>query len=625
MLIPRIFARLLPISLLLIIIGGCEEADSADFSANINGDKAARLAIIGASDFMPDATGATNDGLPDELVARITERLNLSRRFTLLERTALRRVVLEQRVGQSRDNSDIDRLLNKAVADLESIDAATLAVAANISSDNDALKDLQDLGNAANADYLVYAKLEKLNRSSQSTAIPYSASGKSMTTQSANARLYLRVIDVASGSIVGAASLRTQLAETNFAGSQSTQDRYSVYDLIGRQAASKIIDMVYPARIVGADPLVINRGNNDAVQVNDIYNVFREGKEVKDADGIILGKVKSQVGQVQLTQVQDTLSLIKVLSGTVNTNDLLELSDASTLTNSQSSHRNGTDLAAKNTQGKATLAVGKFSLNSRSNNTLLKRAGLNRVVDDLIVKLSQTRRFEVMERQQVDQLIDEKTFSAVTQGGNITDNLQQLVGADYLIYGTVADFYIQTKNTTIAALDTVETSNIGIIEANLRIVDVHTGKVVAAEKIRFNKKLTTHQDKQQIENALLDEFTSSLVNKVLTRLHPIKVLGMAGNGNFYINRGRDSGLRRGDQFTVLRAGEMLTDPDTGVEFGAAEMQIATAELTNIEAGRSIAKIITGSDVIKGDILRTAAASEPRRRKKVVRKVNKPSF
>ena len=891
--------------LLMIVISAC----SSEANNNIDSNQGAKIAIIGAGDFVPDRTGAKKAGLPDALVARINERLSNSKRFVVLERSALRRVILEGRFGQERPESDTDRLLEKAVSSLEDIDAVTLATAGKLSQDNDVLRDFQDLGNTAGADYLVYAKLEKLQRTHTDTAVPYSQQNKIQHENKADARLYLRVIEVKSGRIVGAASLRSQQSETVSKGITATQDNYSIYDQIGQQAASKIIDMVFPAKIVGSEPWVINRGTNDGVKVGDIYTVHREGKAIKDSKGITLGRVKTQVGKIKLEQVQNTLTVVALLEGNIANNDLLEvvsgdkqnpsvasaasvglkrpgatngqlpriavglvktgstartgnsaaqhmplftdtllsrltqtkrfqlidrqevdqllneqiaqamtdnrpmpsamgtlqgadylvygsvasisveekttrlpgssktftsnigrvegnmrivdarsgdilesrkisvkqkldpsatkkrqsalLADAyaeqvvlklmsaiypikvaavtpdgtvyinrgndggltvgetlqayrpgqaiidpdtgvqlgvsetalgsviisevedarakgrastqlhigdllkrsahnkhqraSVANSTQPPARSGADLSGAKPKGKATLVIGKIVLNRRGKNALLNSNSISRVTEDLIVKLSQTQRFDIMERQQLDQLLDEKIFTAITQEADLAASLQQLQGADYLIYGTVDDFYINTEQRHVATLNTTQKNNTGVVEASLRIVDVHSGKVIAADKIRINQKLKRNDDRRQIVNALIDDTTSIMVSKIVARLYPIKVLGLAGDGIVFVNSGQSSGLKAGDQYMVMRAGEALLDPDTGVSFGTAEMQIAKVELTAIETGRSRAKVMSGGDVQKGDILRKVSSATARMEKDKIKKINNPSF
>jgi len=868
-----------------------------------------RLAIIGAGDFSADVVDAGVDGLPEGLAARISEYLTNSRRFSVLERKAMRKVIGEQRFGQKRRASDIDRLLDEAIDDLDDARGSTVAVTGILAAHNDVLNDFKDLGTVAGADFLVYAKLESLQQKRTTTAVPYTSGSRKASHAEVNARLYLRVIEVDKGLVKGAASLRCKLSEQAFTGSKSELDGLSIFDKLGRQAAAKIIDIVAPARIVSSVPNVLNRGVNDGVKAGDIYTVEREGKEIRGANGVLLGRVKSVSGRIALTQVQETISLFEVIEGAVAVNDLATLvaapssepqvenkptvaltqdsavgarqlprvavglmaygSTASsanvhipvatdaiiselsktrrfvvidrqnvdqlldeqsaqalmenrqlpsalgtlqgadylvygslqsfcittqsvqlpgsgrsfsskvgriegsvrivdvhsgaimasrqvslqekvepggseqrtiamlaasyaeqvvqrlmsaiypikvaaignagavyisrgadgglfageTLTayrsgaavvdpdtgaqlgqmetllgdvvidrveearavghsssmlqigdilrrasanlnkpsSASSQHktaRNGADLSSGKPEGKATLAVGHIELSKQGNNQLLRGDMLNRVTADLYIKLAKSRRFDLMERQQIDQLLDEQIFTALAQGAGLDKDRMSLQGVDYLILGTVDDFFLQSEQKKIAALDDVQRVERGIVEASLRIVDVNSGKIVASEKVRLNTRLNAAQGRRQQVNDLVDKLTTRMVADVVARLYPIKVLAVMLDGTIFINRGSESGLREGTEFDVMRAGERMIDVDTGIDFGAAEMKIAKVKLTQVEDGRSRVQLVSGREVHKGDILRQSRSYMSHNnadKVKTVRKVNKPSF
>jgi hypothetical protein len=236
----------------------------------------------------------------------------------------------------------------------------------------------------------------------------------------------LRAVSTAKGIVIGAASINTRISESLLYGQKSQQDSYAVYDKIGLEAAQKIIDMVYPARIVSAEPLVLNRGSNDGVNVGDVYEVKREGKVIKDANGVELGRVESSVGSVKLVQVQDTISVLQVVSGNVAQNDLAVLKQQAS---GQAATSNRAKIGSQKSAGqakpqKATLAVGQIHIGRTGNVSGLNN--IDRVTDDLVVKLSNTRRFQLLERSEVDQVIQEKMFDHAVGSQDIMASLKQL-------------------------------------------------------------------------------------------------------------------------------------------------------------------------------------------------------
>ena len=886
----------------ILVLSGMTAGYCFDFGF---GKRTPTIAILGAEDAARGGIAEHGVALPAGLADRIAERLTNSRRYSVLERKVLQQVVGEQRFGEQLPETSLDRLLDEAASSLSEVEAGSLAVAGVLATENDALKELKELGSTVGADYLVYAKLEKMQLETKIKAVPYSTAGKRAVSQQVNTRLYLRVIEVEQGRIVGAASLAGHILENP---QKAPLDSLQVYDELGRLAAGRIIDMISPAKLVSDVPVVLNRGKNDGVKVGDLYAVHSEGKEIEDSNGTVLGRVKSQVGTIRLTQVQENISVAEVIDGNVSKSDLAEripavdagaskrsekvaltpvghgklprvavgllklnstaqtvkdvnkhvpmatdsiisrlaqtkrfvvvdrqevdqlldeqaaqamaenqalpsaigslkgadyliygslasvmvttrearlpgtsrtvssrfgqlegnirivdvqsgdilesrkvsvtqklaaqdseertialLADAfaekvvlnlmnriypikvaavgpdgvvyinrgedgglssgevleayrpgaavidpdtgiplgtteSTLgqvrvaeveenrakgestaalqqgdllkrlaankdrrtgsTSAATPARNGADLLSAKPKGKATVAIGKFIPGERGNHRLLVADLRHRLTAELIGKLTKTRRFQVMERQQLDQILDEKAFAAIAQGGGASAALGQLQGADYLVYGTVDEFYFVSEKKKIAALDEVMTDRKGRVEAELRIVDVHSGKVVASERVSIDHKLSPKQDQRQMVSELLDRLSSGMVSGIVSQLDPLKVVGIAADGTVYVNRGEESGLLSGQEFRVMRPGERMVDKETGLDYGTAEMEIGTLVLTQIESGRARAKQLAGGEILKGDRLRKVHAPKSASGSLVgkrIRKVNKPSF
>lgn len=582
-----------------------------------------KIAILSTSDFFPDRAVQQQMGLPDGLAARVVEHLTASNRFQVLERTALRKIINEQQFGQENKQSFLDRAVNAATENIADTDGFAVAVTTSAADSNDLIKNYQNLGSTTGADFMVFAVLEKSSKSSKKVAVPYSESNKAFIQNKVDARLRLRIINAKSGAIEGAASFRTQVSESLLMGQESKRDSFSTFDHLGKLAANKILDITFPAKVVSNDPLVINRGKNDSYTSGSTFKVVREGKEILDASGISIGRVTSPVGTIKLSSVQDTLSVVELVEGNVQAGDLLEIKEAE--------QEIGTGKATPRTEhksgkqnGKITLAVGKIRLNSEGNNKALNNDYRTRVTNDLLVKLTNSNRFDVMERQEIDQVFDEKTLAALVSGQEIQSKLSELTEADYLIFTSVNDFIIKTERQSVAYLDEVQTRHSGIIDATLRIVDSHTGKLLAADKVRINKRLKVNS--QAINNTvyanLVDEFTTTLVSRIMLRLYPIKIIGAISGTDFYINRGADGGLSAGAVFNVMREGTEMIDPDTGISFGKVEQKVAQVKVASIETSRAIVHLISGSGVKSGDVLRAAQQEV----KKVPKpKIRRPSF
>lgn len=582
------------------------ESSTLDFAKNQQGQ--IKIAVLGTSDFFPDRAVQQRMGLPEDLAARIIEHLQKSNRFNVLERTALRKIINEQQFGQGDKKSFLDRTLNAATENLPDVSGYAVKWTGILSDHNDIVKEYQNLGTTMGADFLVFAVLEKADEKTKNTAIPYSESGKQITKHVSDARLRLRVIDTKTGMIAGTASFRTKVSESVFDGRESNRDEYSTFDHVGALASQKILNIVSPAIIVSANPYVINRGTNDGYTAESTFKVFREGKEIQDPSGIAIGKIKSPVGNIKLASVQDTISVVDIIDGDVQVGDLLETQDQNLAKNGVAGQQPKT-IEKTSQGGKLTIAIGKVHFNANNNTIFLAVDDYPRVKNDLMVKLTNSNRFDVLERHEIDQVLDEKNFTALMSGDEIDPYLKETIGADYLVLTAVDKFAIQSESKKLAYVDEVQTRHYGIVEATLRIVDSHTGKLLAADKIRINKKLDKY-NKNIAANTysnLIDEFTDLMVSKIVHRIYPIKIIATLPNGSVYINRGLDGGLKTGDIFNVMRPGQELIDPDTGISFGSAETKVAQLKLDTVEAARAKAAIISGGEVQRGDILREAKA------------------
>lgn len=606
---------------LTVFVGGCDNQTGSDSEPVFRSQEGKlKLAVLSSADFFPDRTVNQRLGLPDALAARVIENLSKSNRFEVLERTALRKVINEQQFGQEDKESFLDRTLNSAIDNLTEVNAATVLVTASASNTNDLIKDYQNLGTAAGADYLVFAVLEKASESSRRIALPYSETNASFTQNKVDARLRLRIIDAKTGGIAGVASFKTQLKESLLTGQESGQDEFSTFDHLGQLAATEILNITFPATIVSANPLVVNRGSNEGFAEGSIYKVVRENQEITDKTGISLGRIKQPVGSIKLTSVQDTLSVAEAVSGSIEVGDLLELKTEVAQAPAAQSSANLND----NLNGKLRIAVGKIRISAGGHSELFAKEYREQVQNDLLVKLTNGHRFDVLDRQEFDQIFDEKTLAALSQGQSIEAKLAELTEADYLIFTSVNDFYIKTERQQLAYVDEIQTRHFAIVDATLRIVNSHTGKLLAADKIKYNQRLDhfSGNPSETLYSDMFDKFTTALVCGVMSRLYPIRIIGAVSDNEFFINRGEDGGLLKGGLFDVMREGDEMIDPDTGLSFGKIETKVAQVSIATLEASRARVQLSSGSGVKVGDVLRPAAATPP---KSKIANVRKPNF
>ncbi len=573
----------------------------------------ATIGVIAASDFIPDRTNNIKSqelGLPDVLADRIIEHLSKNKRFSVVERAALRRVVLEKRFGKDLTNTYLDRTLDKAIDAMEVVEGSTVGTTGILADYNDIVKDFQDLGSAVGADYIVLGKLEKLNRATEETAIPFSSDGRNVRRNTTDARLRLRMIDVKSGTVLGAVSLRTKVSESLFDGKLSDTDEFTFYDHLGQIAASKVLDTVFPAQIVSVEPLVISRGLNDGTKEGDVYIVKREGKEIKDQSGIVIARLKSDVGRVEVVTPQETVSIVKSVAGNdFNQGDLAYLevessglpTTVATAAKVPLTGRTGGRIGSSKLPRLAVGMVKSGSTDAKGN-----EAEKNTPIftDTIISRLTQTKRFQLIDRQEVDQLLTEQLAQALAENRDVPSAMGTLKGADYIVYGSLASFSVEEKTTQLPGSSRIFTSKVGHVEGNMRIVDARSGDIIASRKISVVEKIDDTAEGSRTVTALADAYAEQVVMLLMNSIYPIKVAAVGDDGTIYINRGEDGGLNLDEVLDVFRPGKPIIDPDTGIQLGVEEKVIGQLKVTEVEDARS--KGITtmeGVAIATGDILK----------------------
>lgn len=554
-------------------------------------------------------------GLPDNLKDRIIEHLVASKRFVPVERKALDDVLSEQRFGKTPAKSYLDKTLDKAIKDMDKIEGDTVNAVGNLAIYNDFLKSISDLGSAVGADYVILGNLEKLEHKQIEANIPYSKE-KRFIEDIYDARLRIRIVEVKTATVVGATSFRFKIKDSFFEGKTTNEDEFSFLDKLGRVAASKILDVIFPARVVKLNPILISRGKNDGVRKGDIYIIKREGEKVYDSAGVMIGHLKRTVGKVKIIDVQETFSVAEKLSGRSFKVGDLAVFDSSSEFIANNTSIDGAGTVAKRS-GKMlpntisteehrgyTIAIGPIKIDSKERAGILSNNDVNIIVNKLIAKLSNTHRFRIMEREDVDQILKEKEFVSKVKDSDLKSMLKQLQGADYLIYGEIEEFDVDTIKNKVPYLNEVETITKGNAKGILRIVDVATGEIAVADEISVefksrNKEVAT----TEVKDALIDLFTSKAVSCIINKIFPIKVIGLSEDGFVYINRGKDGGLKVGDKLDLMKPGKNIRDIDTGLSFGQTEIKVGEVKIVNVESFRSKCKVISGQYPKIGYILR----------------------
>lgn len=268
-----------------------------------------------------------------------------------------------------------------------------------------------------------------------------------------------------------------------------------------------------------------------------------------------------------------------------------------------------TSIYAQETFLKRKVAIGRFSNETqyaksifydKNNDPMGKQAS-----DILAAKLAGTEKFIFIERQDFDKIIQEY---------NDSSQINQRLGADYLIIGSITEY--GRKN--------IGTQNFGsrskeqIVEAgvSIRLVDVSTGLVIFSGEAKGE---ATAKDKTVLGFGKSADFDATLSDKAITAAINKLVEGIINKctdspwksyllafeeGNYIISGGKSQGIKEGDTFAVFSKGRKVKNPQTGAYIELPGKEIGKVKVVTM-IGNTPLDEVSIVELINGEIDNTA--------------------
>ncbi|HEX6592824.1 MAG TPA: CsgG/HfaB family protein [Moraxellaceae bacterium] len=233
------------------------------------------------------------------------------------------------------------------------------------------------------------------------------------------------------------------------------------------------------------------------------------------------------------------------------------------------------------------------------------------LTNELIHQLVATRKFDVLERSRVDDIVKEKEFQESDYASpEEAPKIAKLLGADYFVLGRIDDFDAESEQKTIPYSTQTYTQQEASIDLYLRVIDARTGRIVAAEKFDSEAKLRVNPNKknQNVVKQLVSQAAQDMVSRITNTVYPVKVSKVDGK-TLYLNRGADGGLKVGDVVAIYSQGETITDQDTGEALGSTENEVAQAKVTSVEARFTKAEVSGDAAVQAGMLVKKSKAGD----------------
>lgn len=266
-------------------------------------------------------------------------------------------------------------------------------------------------------------------------------------------------------------------------------------------------------------------------------------------------------------------------------------------------------------QAKIRIAVSNFENNSTWSwwGDNLGRAA----ADELATQLVQTGKFTVIERAQLDAILQEQNLGA---SGAVTSataaKVGKLLGVQLLLTGSITAFSI--KRTSIGLRGIGGSYSNAESKVDARLVNTETGEVMIVAVGQGNKRMgggyfkgvSAEQtfDQGAAQEALrpaveqvvvkLTEQTASLQS--MTPAAPEGQIVSTRAGSYYINRGAGAGVKVGQKFNVHHVVDEIKDADGRLLDKVIE-QTGVLEVTQVLANSAVCKLVSGKAAVNDSV------------------------
>jgi curli biogenesis system outer membrane secretion channel CsgG len=266
---------------------------------------------------------------------------------------------------------------------------------------------------------------------------------------------------------------------------------------------------------------------------------------------------------------------------------------------------------------------------------------------DLLVKyLVKDGTYSVIERKALDKILAEQNFSTSDRANPASAaKLGKLLGVDAIIIGSITQFGGENKDTKIGGGGGgfggfglggfSKKKSKAIVAADARIVDIDTGEILAVadgkgESQRESTALLgggghwggwgaggVDFGSSNFQETIIGEAVSKAMEQLSSgvvagapklAVRTVLVQGMVAfvdaNG-VVLNVGAKAGVKAGDRLSVERVTREIKDPSTGAVIRRMSSKIGVVEVTEVDEGSAVAKIVDGKDFKVGDMAKTA--------------------
>ncbi len=222
----------------------------------------------------------------------------------------------------------------------------------------------------------------------------------------------------------------------------------------------------------------------------------------------------------------------------------------------------------------------------------------------LSVGLSGTNKFAVLDREYIAEFAQNRNI-LISDDSPIEEKarLGEVLGADYMLVGTISNARLQIKERTSRAIGRpIREYEIDYV-FDYRLIVASTRQVKLAETV--NIALEEDQvrvlvkewepedlDYREIVDNLTIKVAKEVVDNIIDRLYPIRIASKNIKGQVIVNQGGKR-ISIGSILEVLIQGKEIIDFDTKESLGRTENLIATIKIEKVTPTISYARLVKG--------------------------------
>jgi curli biogenesis system outer membrane secretion channel CsgG len=247
------------------------------------------------------------------------------------------------------------------------------------------------------------------------------------------------------------------------------------------------------------------------------------------------------------------------------------------------------------------------------------------IADMLVTALVKSGKFAVIERQEIERIIQEQQFgTSFMVTPETAPKVGQILGAELFIVGSVSEFGQKQSNISggMSILGGGVSTKQSRAVIDIRLINTSTGEIVAAESeegtesstgisVRYEDIDFSNQDSWNDTDIgkAAREAINGCVKLIAENMEKIpwsgKILKMNSDGTVLMKPGSEGKVKPGMEFFVFRKGEEVKDPDTGMILGSEESKVGKIEVIEdaLKGKAAKAKVLEGANFQVGDIVR----------------------